>query len=202
MGPSDMQAHEVLFTKTQAAILTLLFTNPRRRHFANELVRLARVGRGAIQREIRRLRDADLIVETREGKRIYYQANPRHFVFPEVAGLIQKTTGPVGRIHQAFERLRKRIDVAFIYGSVACGSETPESDIDLMVIGSVDFRDVVKVTSPLTHELLRETNPSVFPKEEFKRRLKEGNPFLKRVVAGLKLFVIGDENVVSRLAEE
>lgn len=197
-----MEAHEALFTRSRASVLTLLFANPRRRIFLNQLVREAGVGRGAVQRELAQLKDAGIIVQVRDGRRLYYQPDPECLIYQELASLILKTTGPVGRISKALQPLRGKIDSAFIYGSIAAGSETPESDIDLMVIGSMDFGEVVAATGPLTETFKREINPSVFSREEFQEKLRSGNPFLGRVLAGAKMFVIGGDDVLGGLVEE
>jgi predicted nucleotidyltransferase len=85
---------------------------------------------------------------------------------------------------------------------VAKGGETAESDVDLMVIGeSLTLADIVPALRKAQLELRREVNPSVYRTEEFYRKLAERHHFLTSVVAGPKIFLIGDERELKRLAE-
>ena len=92
-----------------------------------------------------------------------------------------------------------RIEVAFVYGSVASGKKTARSDVDLLIIGDVTLADVLPAARGAEARLGREVNPSVYPVKEFREKLERGAPFLKRIVAGPKLFVAGDDRELSRL---
>jgi predicted nucleotidyltransferase len=97
----------------------------------------------------------------------------------------------------ALDPLRKKINLAFVYGSVARSSETEQSDIDLMVVGRVDFGIVVSKLSEAQKTLNREINPTVYSVKEFRDKMR-GN-FLKTVLSERKLFIIGDEDVLREL---
>jgi predicted nucleotidyltransferase len=103
-------------------------------------------------------------------------------------------------LNSALEELRRKINLAFVYGSVARSGETARSDVDLMVVGKVDFSTVVSKVAKAQKALNREINPTVYSVKEFQSKLR-GN-FLKNVLAEKKLFIIGDENVLRQLGEK
>ena len=125
---------EVLFTPVQQRVLGLLFGQPERRFQSAELIRLAGSGTGAAHRLLTRLAATGLVTTERVGNQKHYQANARSPVFAELSGLVRKTVGLVGPLHAALAPLAAKIAAAFVYGSIAKGTDTARSDIDLMVI--------------------------------------------------------------------
>ena len=73
------------------------------------------------------------------------------------------------------------------------------SDIDLMVIGDVEFREVVSCLTDIENKLGREINPTVYPPEEYKTKIRDKNHFLTSTLREKKIFVIGDEDELRRL---
>jgi DNA-binding transcriptional ArsR family regulator len=195
-----MQTDEALFTRTRAAVLALFLLNPRQRFYLREVVRRLGMGQGTVQKELARLRRAGLLAGQKEGRRSYFKANTECFVFEDLRGLVDRTVGPVGKLHEALRTLRPVIAVAFIYGSVANDSATAASDVDLMIVGEVDFDEVLGRVRPVQDELGREVNASVFSREEFVAKLRARTPFLENVMAGPKRFVIGDQHDLAQLA--
>jgi predicted nucleotidyltransferase len=137
-----------------------------------------------------------------EGRQTYYQANRACPVFDELHGLIRKTFGVAQVLKDGLAALAGKIQFAFIYGSLATGGETAASDVDVMVVGErISLQDVVSAFTEAQRELRREVNPSVYRTEEFCRKLAGGHHFLSSVVAGPKIFLIGDEGELTRLAQ-
>jgi len=132
----------------------------------------------------------------------YYQANPQCPVFAELEGLVRKTTGLADILSDALKPLSKKIKVAFIYGSMATGSVNRQSDVDLMVIGSSTFAEVVAALGAAQDELGREINPSTYPVDEFRRKVSSGHHFINTVMKTPKIFLIGDADELKRLAQE
>jgi predicted nucleotidyltransferase len=160
-------------------------------------------GSGAVQRELAGLTGARIVNRVVEGRQVYYQVNTECPVFRELRDLIRKTFGIGGVVTAAIEPLSESIRIAFIYGSVAAGKEGPESDIDLMLIGDrLVLDDVVASTYGAQQELGREINPSVFGTEEFHIKLMSGHHFLSSVIASPKIFLIGSNDELERLAQQ
>jgi len=181
----------LLLGKTRLSILSLLFSQPERRLYLRQIIRLAGAGQGAVQRELARLVRAGILTRTREGNLAYYQVNRAVPVFEELRGIVQKTAGIPDLLRVALLPLSDSIQQAFLYGSTARGTERTESDIDLMVIGNVSFFDVVSAVSPLQETLGREINPTVFTSDEFEKRLAARDHFLSQVMQDERVDVIG-----------
>ena len=125
---------DALFAKVQQRVLGVLFGNPRRSFYANEVIGLARSGTGAVQRELARLEASGLVTVTRVGKQKHYQANAGSPIFEELRALVLKTVGLADVLRAALAPVSRCIRAAFVYGSIAKGQDTAASDIDLMVV--------------------------------------------------------------------
>lgn len=189
---------DALFAKVQQRVLGVLFGNPQRSFYANELIRLARSGTGAVQRELARLEASGLVTVTRVGAQKHYQANPRSPIFEELRRLALKTFGLTDVVRGALRPLSKGIRAAFIYGSVAKGQDTAASDIDVVIIADhLTYGDLFGALEDASARLGRKISPTVYSRKELDKRLKEGNPFMTRVMAQPKLWVIGDEHALT-----
>lgn len=191
-----------LFGQTRTAILSLLYGHADESFYLRQLVRETGAGNGAIQREVRQLSDAGLIVRKTVGRQVFYQANRKSPVFSELRGLLLKTSGAPGVLRSALAPLRDSVQVAFIYGSIATQKDRADSDIDLMIIGDADFDNIVQRLSSAEKTLRREVNPSVYPPGEFRSKLLSGNHFLNSVLQGKKLFVLGTEDDLRELSSK
>lgn len=189
---------DALFTKTQQRVLGLLYGNPDKSFYANEIVRMAGMGRGTVRRELDRLLSAGLLVMRREGNQQYYRANPDSPVFAELRGIVIKTFGVADVLRDALLPLSGEIQLAFVYGSVASGTEWQGSDIDLMVVGRVTFEAIVAAVYPCQEVLGREINPSLFTPEEYTRKSNEKNSFVAQVMEKPKLIVLGKEDDIRK----
>ena len=195
--PRSASLADALFTKVQQRVLGVLFGNPGRSFFANEVIALAGTGTGAVQRELIRLAEVGLVTVKRIGNQKHYQANTASPVFDELRGLVVKTSGIADVLRVALAPLTDRIGAAFVYGSVAKKEDTTTSDIDLMVLSdSLTYGDVFAVLEEGAAHLGRRVNPTVYSRREFARRIKQGNSFVTRVLAQPKIWLISDKNVL------
>lgn len=191
MAPSTRLA-DVLFSPVQQRVLTLLFGQPGRSFQSAEVIALAGSGTGAVHRQLVRLADSGLVTVTRVGNQKHYQANRDSPVFSELHGLVVKTMGLVGPLQEALEFFRDRIQVAFVYGSIAKGTDTAQSDIDLMVISDdLAYSDLYSVLQEAEAILHRKVDVSLATAAEWKRKLAAGNPFATKVQAQPKVSLIG-----------
>ena len=186
---------DALFTKAQQRVLGVLFGNPGRSFFANEVIALAGTGTGAVQRELTRLAASGLVTAKRVGNQKHYQANAASPVFDELRGLVIKTSGIADVLRTALAPLTDRISAAFVYGSVAKKKDSTASDIDLMVLSdSLTYGDVFAVLEEGAARLGRRVNPTVYSRQEITRRIKQGNSFVTRVLAQPKIWLVGNEH--------
>lgn len=191
---------ETLLGKTRRSLLSVLYGHVDETFYLRQLVRVAGSGTGAVQRELKALTEAGIVRRIAKGRQVYYQADARCAVYPELKSLITKTAGMGDALKMAMLPLAERIRTAFIYGSVARGSERRESDVDILVVGDVTLAEVVETLSPVQLTLNREINPTVYPVKEFLAKHAAGHHFLKSVLEGTKIFLIGDEHDLAKLA--
>ena len=191
----------LLGSKLRGKVMGWLFTHPDERYFVRQLTSLLREDSTNVSRELIRLEKTRILVSTKEGKQKYYQANRKSPIYDELHGLIIKTTGVVDVLRSALAPSAERIKVAFIFGSIASGNEDKASDIDVMVVGNISFGDVVSLLSSAEEKLGREANAVVYPITEFKQKVREDHHFVKTVLEGEKIFLIGDEDELARLVK-
>jgi predicted nucleotidyltransferase len=96
-------------------------------------------------------------------------------------------------LQQALQGLSPQIRFALLFGSLARGSETPGSDVDVMIVGDAGFAEVVKALYPAQELLQREINPVVYSDSEFLLRLQNKEPLLLEVLSKPRLFLLGSE---------
>lgn len=176
---------DALFSATQQRVMALLFGQPERSFFTNELIGLVGAGSGAVQREVRRLVESGLVTVTRIGSQKHYQANPAAPIFDELRSIVTKTLGPAEALRAALLPLGDKVRLALVYGSVAKHSDTAHSDIDLLIVSDVlTLEQVYSALTSVEQRLGRHVSPTLYTVAEFHRRRTGGNPFLTKVLAG------------------
>lgn len=187
-----------LFSGTQQRVLGLLFGQPDRSFYATELIHLAGVGSGAVQRELARLAHSGLVTVRPVGNQKHYQANPGSPIYEELCGVVRKTVGLAEPLRAALAPLAAQIKAAFVYGSIAKKEDTASSDIDLMLVSdTLTYGDTILALQDVGALLGREVNPNIFTPQDFAKRLKEGGSFVSRVMAQPKIWLIGEEHDLS-----
>ncbi len=192
---------EIIFGKTRQAVLSLLYGHADESFYLRQIVRVAGGGMGAVQRQVNSLVDAGLVIRINKGRQIYYQANDSSPIFRELKSIIIKTAGIADILKIALTPLAQDITCAFIYGSVARGTEKANSDLDLFIIGRITFSDVVAALNKAQETLGREINPTVYPASEFREKLAKKNHFIKSIMAEEKIYLIGDGHELKKLAD-
>ncbi len=188
---------DALFTTTQQRVLGYLFGQPERSFFASELIKLTGAGSGAVQRELKQLTGSGLLVTSKVGNQKHYQANSAAPIYEELCAIVRKTFGLAGPLFDALKPLAQHIDAAFVFGSVAKKNDTAASDIDLMLVSDdLSYSDLFLALDAVSARLGRTVNPTMFTRKELMRKHKDGEAFVRRVLAQPKLWVIGDEHAL------
>ncbi len=191
-----------LFGRVRSSVLSLLLCRSDTSMYFREIERSVGMGRGAVQRELDNLVQSGIVVRHKQGNQVYYQANHKSPVFAELKSLMIKTTGVADVLREVLKPFQSRIKTAFIYGSFAKGTEHADSDLDVMVIGDLTFSEVVDALVLAQESIGREINPSVYPVDEFVRKVSSGNHFLTSSVGEPKIFLIGDGDVFEGLVKK
>jgi predicted nucleotidyltransferase len=182
---------DALFSRTQQRVLALLFGEPERSFFATEIIQRAGSGRGSVQRELERLAASGLVSVRRMGNQKHYQANADAPVFAELRALVLKTSGLADPIRKALAPLARKIDLAFIYGSVARGEAHVGSDVDLLVVAhDLTLERLYAHLAPAEETIGRKINPTLYTPDEFHSR-RQRSAFVQKVLAGPMIVLAG-----------
>lgn len=183
---------DALFSRTQQAVLGLVFGQPDRSFYATEVMAKVGAGSGAVQRELARLEESGLATVRRLGTQKHYQANPDSPLFAELCSIAQKTVGIAEPLRRALQGHAPHIVAAFVFGSLAKKRDTALSDIDVMIVSdSLSYSDVFGALETTSQALGRTINPTVYTRREWAKRVKEQNSFVVRVMEQPKIWLFG-----------
>jgi predicted nucleotidyltransferase len=182
-----------LFPGYRRRVLGLLLLRPDESLHGREIARRIGLPAGTLTRELKRLAQVGLLKQEKRGNQVLYSANRASPIFLELAGILRKTSGLADVVAEALAPLSEQIIAALIFGSVARATETMGSDIDVLIIGSVEFGAVIDALHPAREQLAWEINPKVFSTREWKRNLKKKNPFVTDIMTNPKIFLVGEE---------
>ncbi len=189
---------DALLPRVRRDILAVLLTRPDEAFYQREIVRATGGGKGAVERELRTLTEAGIVLREKHGNLTYYRANRDCPIFPELQGLMMKTAGLADAVREALSQV-EGISLAFIFGSMAKGTFDARSDVDLLVVADASFGDISGALRTAEVRLNREVTPTVYSPEEFAEKLKAKHHFLTRVLEEPKIMLIGNENDLERM---
>ncbi|MGD0139631.1 MAG: ArsR family transcriptional regulator [Tepidisphaeraceae bacterium] len=195
-----LRSLDALLPKTRQGILAAALAQPEKAWYVSELARRMKVPSSSLQRELQNLADAGILKTRRQGRMVYYQANADSPLFRDLRGLLLKTAGLVDVLADTLKPLAGKLRIVFVYGSIASGNEQSDSDIDLMVLGTIS---PAELALPLRHArgvLGRAINPTVYTPAEFDKKRAAKDHFLARVLDKPKLFVLGNRNELDKVA--
>jgi predicted nucleotidyltransferase len=193
MKATKADAAALLFPATyRRQVLALLLLHPERKLHVREISRLTGTTPGTMNKELSRLHEAGLLDRERVGNQLRYSANRSHQVYPELTGILRKTVGLADVLIEALAPLADSIEISFIYGSLARGTETAGSDVDLLIVGPADFGSVIDSLHGVQKKLGREVNAKVFTRREWNAKIKSGDAFVAEILKSPKLMLIGD----------
>lgn len=195
------ELEELLTSRVRVAVLRTLLLGGTHDFYERELARGESIPIGAMRRELRHLVRMGLVLTRRTKARRFYRADPRHGLYADLRQLFLKATlleGTLRRINSVAEN----IHVAFVFGSCAKFEDDAESDVDLAVVGSTTTMELMQVIDTDDPRLGHHVNTMVFPEEELRRRYRAGERFVRELVDGPKLFIVGRDHDLRRVVEE
>jgi predicted nucleotidyltransferase len=186
---------DALFSKVQQRVLALLFGHPERSFYTSELLRQVDSGVGAVDRELTRLHRCGLVTLERVGNQKHYRANREAPIFEDLRGLLEKTVNVTEPLKKSFERFASGIQSAFVFGSVAKGSDTADSDIDILVIGDdLNYSDLYSAAQEAELTLKRPVHPLFMSSQDWQRHTLDDGSVMNKISRSPKLFFIGSEH--------
>lgn len=189
-------------SEIRVKLLNQFLLYPENEYYLRELTKKFRASPRSIQIELKNLENIELIQKRISGNQHYYSANKQHPIFNDLQNIFIKTMGLIDVLKRYFSDYKKDIHFAFVYGSLSKGNASAGSDVDVMIIGDVKSRLISGDLAKVAQELGREVNHAIFPLSEFCSRLKKDDHFLMTVFKEPKLFIMGNEDEFTRVAEE
>jgi predicted nucleotidyltransferase len=184
---------DALFPDVRGRILAAMLARPEKHWYLSELAAFLHTRSSSLQREVDALSKAAILEQWKDGRRVYLKPDTRSPVFPDLKSLFDKTTGLIPVLQQALESFGEKLQLAFLYGSIARSQEEYESDVDLLVVGQIGLADLIPTLRTVERTLGRPVNPTVFSVDEFNRRAQSNDHFLNAVLKGSKQFVKGSK---------
>jgi predicted nucleotidyltransferase len=195
MKATKADAASLLFPAAyRRQVLALLLLHPERKLHVREISRLTGTPAGTMNKELSRLHEAGLLEREQVGNQLRYSANRSHQIYQELAGILRKTVGVADVLVEALAPIARDIEIAFIFGSIARGTESPGSDVDLLVVGDLDFGTVIDAVHPIEKKLGRDINAKVYSRREWNAKLKSADAFVTEILKGPKIVLMGDPN--------
>ena len=189
---------DALFSRVLQRVLGVLFGNPSRSFSATEIIHLARSGTDAVQRELAQLEASGLVTATKVGKLKHYRANAQSPLFHELLGMSIKTFALADVLRTALKPLASEIVAAFVHGSIATGTDTSSSDIDVLVISdTLASGDVFEALEGASVQLGRRVAPTMYSRKELNDRARSESAFVFQMMSQPKVWLIGDESVLA-----
>jgi uncharacterized protein len=189
-----------LFPAIRREILATTLLAPEKSWYLSELAARLGTSPSSLQRELQSLTESGILNRTQDGRRSYYQAQTASPVFNELRLLFSKTAGIIPTLQTEIGAFGGKIRWAAIYGSVARGKEQAESDVDLLIVGRVALADLIPRLRPVERQLSREINVTLYSEKEFAEKWNAGNHFLKSVVEGKLITLVGSRDELERAA--
>ena len=202
MAAAPTDASVALFGKTRRSVLALLFGQPGRSFYLREIAARAGAGMSQVQKELGQLAAAGLVVREQRANQVHFHANREAPIYGELLGIVTKTFGVADVLREAIAPFKSRIAFAFIYGSIAKGTATAASDIDLLLVGDLAPSVVSFPLAEARTRLGRNVSLVAYSTEEFRSMLQNGHHFINSVLAGPKIWLAGSERSLDELRHQ
>lgn len=190
---------ELLFSSSaRVRILSLLLLNPDTKFYQREIETITGLAISSIHRETKKLEALGVLRKSTEDDKVYFQGNRDYSLFPELRKMLLKTVGL--KVVLADAQADERVKAAFIHGHFAAERERPTDPISIFVVGDVSRQELEARAEEVQSSVGREITCYVRTPQSFRSRVQLGYGFVASVLAGPKLFLIGDRRTLRSLA--
>ena len=195
--PAPLSIADALFGKTRQAVLALLFGHPDRAFYTREIIAAANVGASQVQSELDRMTRAGLLTREARGNQVHYRVSKAAAVYPELLGLVTKSFGVADVLRKALAHLDNVIDLGLIYGSIADGTPSATSDIDVLLVTPLQLSDLDATLNDAERKLGRKVSVTLLDESEFRQRMEARDHFLLSVLARPTIFLMGNRSLLA-----
>lgn len=184
---------DFMLSKVRVKLMELFFSNPSEMWYVRELTRLTDEEINAVRRELARMLDVGLLLSENRGNRLYYRLDPHYGFFQELLTLVAKTTGLGGEIKKNRKKLGN-LEFVMFSGNFARYGKRANTDVDILIVGEVVLPELTALIKKEEEKRGYEINYSVISREEFVFRKERRDPFIKEVLSGSRVLIVGNED--------
>lgn len=177
-------------SEMQVRLLALLLLQPERSWTLQELARALDAPASSVHRELGRAEDAGIVRRDATARPHRFQAAVDDPLHEPLATLLGRSVGVEEQLRAVLER--PDVLVATIYGSWAGGARRPDSDIDVLVVGDADLRELRRSVRSIGKAAGRTIDLTVLTADEFRRLLAERSSFARGVLDAPTTPLVGD----------
>ncbi len=182
-----------LFTSgSRVKLFEELIFNPKEELYLSELARATGTEPIQASKELSNLKDLGLVKERKEEKMIFYKMNKDSPIYSDLKNIFLKTES-LGNSLKKYLKDHK-LQYAVIFGSFAKGEEKPESDVDLLLVGNIGEKKLIKTIHKAEKNLRREINYILWSRKEFNKKLRQKHHLLKDIHKNKTINLIGGED--------
>ena len=175
----------------QLRLLALLLLQPERRWTLKELAEAVGAPASSVHRELARAEASGIVLRDASARPHRFTAATADSFYEPLVLLLRRSVG-VEEALRAVLADRHDVLAAAIYGSWASGSRRPDSDVDVLVVGDADLRDLRRQLRPIGKSLARTLDLTVLARDEFRRLVQDGSSFAQRILETPTRPLVGD----------
>ncbi len=188
----------LFISQTRLKLINTLFYFPKEIYYVRQLVRLLDEEINSVRRELDNLKKADIIESEWRGNRLYYWANKRSCLFPELVSIANKSTGLGFKLHNKNESLGQIKLLIYSYKFITNEKKT-EDDIDLIIVGDVSYKEIENNIKQEEETRGHEINYMIMDKNEFQLRKQKRDQFIVEFFLNSPVVIIGNPEDISNL---
>jgi len=151
-------------SKTRIKLLMRFFFNPKTRSYLRELAKEFKVSTNAVREELNQLRKTELLNSQKDGRQVYYMANTKHVLFPELKSMVAKVMGIDQVVDSIINRLGN-LERAYLVDDYAEGKDS--GIIDLVLVGDIDHYHLNDLSRKTERYIKRKIRTLVLSQTEF-----------------------------------
>jgi predicted DNA-binding protein YlxM (UPF0122 family) len=154
----------LIASKTRIKLLVRLFFNPDSRSYLRELAKEFKVSTNSVREELNQLTETRFLTSKKDGRQVYYMANRRHPLFPELRSMVNKVMGLDQVIDGIVNRLGD-LELAFLIDDYAEGKDT--GIVDLLLVGKINEYHLNDLSRKTERYIKRKIRSLVLTKDEY-----------------------------------
>lgn len=164
----------------EGEILALFFKHPGKEYYFREIAKILNKKPSHYQKYLNNLVEDRILLDQRRGNMRFFKLNKDHPIYNEIKSIISKTLGIENELKKTIDKINN-LDYAFVFGSLAKGTENINSDIDLLLIGDIDQNSLISEISALETKIAKEINYHIYSRQEIIKKIKDTDSFIANV---------------------